>query len=33
MLATGQLPGQTVVATVMSNLGLERALSERKAAS
>jgi phosphoglucosamine mutase len=29
MLATGQLPGETVVATVMSNLGLERALSKR----
>jgi len=29
MLATGQLPGQTVVATVMSNLGLERALDAR----
>jgi phosphoglucosamine mutase len=29
MLASGQLPGQTVVATVMSNLGLERALSAR----
>jgi phosphoglucosamine mutase len=27
MLATGQLPGKTVVATVMSNLGLERALA------
>ena len=29
MLASGNLPGQTVVATVMSNLGLERALSAR----
>jgi len=29
MLAQGQLPEQTVVATVMSNLGLERALSSR----
>jgi len=29
MLARGQLPGQTVVATVMSNLGLERALDAR----
>src|SRR3954471_2077410 len=29
MLATGQLPGKTVVATVMSNLGLERALDAR----
>jgi phosphoglucosamine mutase len=29
MLASGHLPGQTVVATVMSNLGLERALTER----
>ena len=29
----GELPGQTVVATVMSNLGLERALAARKAAS
>ena len=29
MLATGKLPGATVVATVMSNLGLERALGAR----
>ena len=29
MLASGQLPGKTVVATVMSNLGLERALDAR----
>ena len=29
MLASGQLPGATVVATVMSNLGLERALGAR----
>jgi phosphoglucosamine mutase len=29
MLAQGELPEQTVVATVMSNLGLERALSSR----
>src|SRR3954470_18886141 len=30
MLASGNLPGHTVVATVMSNLGLERALTARK---
>src|SRR5688572_8385633 len=29
MIARGELPEQTVVATVMSNLGLERALSSR----
>jgi phosphoglucosamine mutase len=29
MLAAGQLPGGTVVATVMSNLGLERAMVSR----
>ncbi len=29
MLAADRLPGRTVVATVMSNLGLERALSDR----
>ena len=30
-MAQGKLPGATVVATVMSNLGLERALAARKA--
>jgi phosphoglucosamine mutase len=29
LLAKGQLPGRTVVATVMSNLGLERALAKK----
>ena len=29
MIASGQLPGKTVVATVMSNLGLERALAAK----